>query len=415
MKKLSLIVLILVLLAACTPSATQVAPADTANEPPETAGMPAEQVSWLKAAQLGPYTPETQDWAAIEEAAKKEGKVVLYSVSSRYSDLAEAFMEKYGIEVIGYDLASETQMEKYTREWKSGVYEADVLFNNESARIKNETMPQNQAWPFVPDSVVSQLAENEMDPVLVQRWSSRVLIYNAAVYDTCPVTNLWDLTTEEWKGRVLSQDPLQSGVFSGVMQTILQHPDEMAAAYEAKFGEPLTEYSEAVMEAVESDPGGPYSQPNAAIEWLYRFLQNDVIFEESTSKVGEAVGDVKQANPPVGFTTFSKIRDTEPGVYEWEPCYDAEPIFGVAYPTVLLIADRAAHPNAAKLLIKYMMEEGYAPWNVPGDYASRTDFVNEQVIEFEIPPYDELKMWEINPDFVYDTKYSFMAVYLELK
>ena len=49
------------------------APADTtASEPEMTA---AEQ--WAMENGVGPYTPESEDWAAIEEAAKKEGKVVV--------------------------------------------------------------------------------------------------------------------------------------------------------------------------------------------------------------------------------------------------------------------------------------------------------------------------------------------------
>jgi len=384
-------------------------------EPYEVARLLPEQKEWLKAAQLGPYAPEVQDWDAIEAAAKEEGQVVIYSVSSRYSELAEMFQNKYGIEVIGYDLASDTQMEKYRREYKAGVFQADVLFNNEQPSLVGEFLPQNMVWNFVPDSVVPYLEPNEMEPLLVQRWSSRILIYNTAVYDEPPISNLWDLTTEEWRGRVLMPDPISGGVQASVIQTILQHPDEMAAAYELKFGEPLTEYSEAVIEAVESDPGGPYSQPNAAIEWLYRLIQNGLIFEESTSRIAESVGDVTQENPPVGFTTFSKIRDTKPGVYEWEPVYNCEPVFGVAYPTILVIADRAPHPNAAKLLIREMLEEGYEPWNVPGDYASRSDFVAKQVSEFGIPPFDELKLWQFDPNFIYDSRYSFLAVYLQLK
>ena len=50
-----------------------------------------DRESWLKAAQLGPQAPAKQDWAAIEAAARKEGSVVIYSVSSRIFDLAETF------------------------------------------------------------------------------------------------------------------------------------------------------------------------------------------------------------------------------------------------------------------------------------------------------------------------------------
>ena len=54
------------------------------------------QTAWLKKAQLGPHAPATQDWKAIEAAARQEGKVVIYSVSSRIPKLKEEFEEKFG-------------------------------------------------------------------------------------------------------------------------------------------------------------------------------------------------------------------------------------------------------------------------------------------------------------------------------
>ncbi|MEE8549456.1 MAG: ABC transporter substrate-binding protein, partial [Alphaproteobacteria bacterium] len=50
-----------------------------------------EQSEWLKKAQLGQFAPMKQDWKAIEAAARKEGKVVIYSVSSRIFKLQKKF------------------------------------------------------------------------------------------------------------------------------------------------------------------------------------------------------------------------------------------------------------------------------------------------------------------------------------
>lgn len=385
-------------------------------EPEELRGLTPEQRAWLEAAQLGPFAPETQDWEAIESAAREEGQVVVYSVSSRIFKLQEEFKEKYGVDIVGYDLASDVQLEKLRREHKAGIYEADVLFNSETPLLLNEFLPQGLVWNFVPDSVLPYLEPIEIEPLLTQRWSSRVTIYNTALNpEGAPIDTLWDLTREEWKGKILMPDPLEDSLQSNVIQTILQHPDEMAVAYEKEFGEPLTEYSGDLLEIFEEDVGGLLGEPNAAMEWLYRLLHNDPVFLGSTTKIGNNVGDVSQTDPPVGFTTFSKIRKVEPGVYEWGPAYDLEPAFGVSYPTVLVIADRAPHPNAAKLLIRYMMEDGFAPWNEPGDYAASSDVAEQQVAEFGIPPFEDLKMWGIDQSYVYDTKYSFLTLYLELK
>jgi iron(III) transport system substrate-binding protein len=288
-----------------------------------------------------------------------------------------------------------------------------VLFNNETSLILNEFLPRDLVWNFVPDSVAGQLADDEKEPLLVQRWSSRILFYNGTKYPGgAPIDNLWDLTREEWKGRLLMPNPLESSVQANVIQTILQHPDQMAAAYKAEFGDEI-EYSKKLLKAVKKSP--LIDKPDAAKEWLARLLANDPVFLGSTTKIFTNVGDVKQDNPPLGISTFSKMRKNKEGVFNAQPALNVLPVLGVSYPTVLVVADQAPHPNAAKLLIRYMMEDGFAPWNVPGDYAGRADVAKEQVAKFGLPPFEDVKMWPIDQTYVYDTKYTYLSLYLALK
>jgi len=369
--------------------------------------------AWQKAAGVGEFAPESQDWAAIEAAAKEEGQVVIYSVSSRIAKLVDGFKEKYGIEIVGYDIPSDLQIEKLRREHKAGIHAVDVLFNAEAPLLLNEVLPNKLAWNFVPEGLESDLDPGEMEPFLIQRHSSRVVYYNTALNpDGPPIDSIWDLTREEWKGRVLLPSPLEDGLSANFIQTILRNPDEMAAAYEREFGEPVT-YSDDVLEVAEES--ADIDEPNASMEWLYRFLNNEPVFQGSTTKIFKNVGDVQQDNPPLGITTFSKMRSNEEGVYAAAPIYDLDPVFGVSYPTALLMADMAPHPNAAKLLIRYMMEEeGFKPWNEPGDFAARASVQAQQIKEFDLPEFDSLKLWPIDPDEIYYTKYGFLALYLEL-
>jgi len=366
--------------------------------------------AWLNKAQLGPFAPKTQDWEAIKSAAKSEGKVVIYSVSSRIFRLQKEFKDKFGVEIEGHDIASDTQMEKFRREHQAGVYNVDVLFNNESPLLLNEFLPKKTVWNFVPDSVVRFLDKDEMEPFLVQRWSSRIVMFNGARHATSPINNLWDLTRKEWKGKVLVPNP-ESSVMANTFQTILRHPDAMAEAHKQAFGQAVT-FSEKLTRLVKANPAlGP---ADAAKEWFYRLIQN-AVFMDSTDNIYNSIAGVKQEQPPIGITTFSKLRDNKAGVYDGAPAYNLKPVIGVSYPTVLVIAERARHPNAAKLLIRYMMEEGYAPWDQPGDYAARSDFVKNQVAKFNIPPFDDLKLWKIDPKHVYDTRFSFVELYLGLR
>ena len=369
--------------------------------------------AWQKKAGVGKYAPAQQNWDAIEAAAREEGEVVIYSVSSRIAKLVDGFKERYGIDIIGYDIASDLQLEKLSREHRAGVHSVDVLFNAESSTLLNEALPKQLVWNFIPDSVAGDLDPGEMDPLLIQRHSSRIVYYNTAVHpDGAPIDSLWDMTREEWKGRVLLPSPLEDGLSANFMQTVLNNSDEMAAAYQREFGEEIS-YSEDVIEAVEEN--ATIDSPNASIEWLYRFLNNEPVFQSSTTKIFKNVGDVTQEKPPIGITTFSKLRKNKEGVYSSGPAYDLDPAFGVTYPTALMIADMAPHPNAAKLLIRYMMEEdGFKPWNEPGDYAARSNLEAQQLANFDLPAFGDLGLWSVDAEEIYYSKFGFLALYLAL-
>jgi iron(III) transport system substrate-binding protein len=207
-------------------------------------------------------------------------------------------------------------------------------------------------------------------------------------------------------------NPLEGSVMANTLQTILQHPKEMAAAYQAEFGKPV-EFSKGLKKAVKKNPN--LGKADASKEWLFRLLKNKPTYVSSTTKIYKNAGDVKQANPPLAITTFSKMRKYKKGTLQAAPAYDVKPAFGVAYPTVLVIADRAPHPNAAKLLIRHMMEEGFKPWNVVGDFAARADVAKKQMEKFKTPPFEKLNLWPIDQEHVYDTKYSYLQLYLALR
>jgi len=369
--------------------------------------------AWQQEAGVGEFSSEVQDWGAIESAARKEGTVVIYSVSSRIAKLVDGFQDEYGIEIIGHDMPSDLQIEKLRREHNAGINAVDVLFNSEAPLLLNEALPNGLVWNFIPDGIDNDLSAGETEPFLIQRHSSRVVYFNTALNpEGAPIDSLWDLTTKDWTGRTLLPSPLEDGLSANFMQTILAHSDEMEAAFEREFGQPIT-YSEDVLEAVEDS--AVISEPNASMEWLYRFLHNEPVFMSSTTKIFKNVGDIKQTNPPLGITTFSKMRKNKKDVYAAAPIYGLDPVFGVSYPTALVMADMAPHPNAAKLLIRYMMEkEGFAPWNEPGDFAARSSIEATQMEKFDLPSFDELNLWPIDPEEIYFSKYGFLALYLGL-
>lgn len=396
------ICLLVGLVVACTPQAAPPtkAPepaATTAQEPakPTEAPKPTAEPTlspneqWLKAAELGKYAPEKQDWAAIEEAAKKEGKVVVYSNSSRIADLKEPFEKKYpGIILEGYDLGGDDVLQKTLAEQKSGTYVQDVFFcGSNTGEVAADLMPKQYLWKFIPDRLVPVVPQEFADPLLVSRFGVRVLGYNTELNPNgCPVSNFWELTEPEWKGKVFIEDPLTDSSTVAILATIVSHKDDLAQAYKDRYGK---------------DPVLEADTPDAGWLWLKKFAQNKPTGASSGGNVVEAFAALGMKEAGVGFTSYSKYRDTEKGKLCFAPCTTLKPVMGVQTAAYVAIANGAPHPNAAKLFIDFVnTEEGFAPWNVIGNYSPRTDLKSPK----GAIPYEELSkfVWTIDEMFAYN-------------
>src|SRR5512143_2775433 len=244
------LVLLVSFLAGCgspAPQATQPPkPADT--KAPEATTVPATEPpaltakeQWLKDNQLGPYYSDTQDWAAIEEAAKKEGSVVVYANTSKIAKAAELWAEKYpDIKMEGYDLGGDDVLSKTLGEQQSGTVVGDVWFSSGGAEVVGNVLPHEYIWRFIPDS--TSVSPEYTEPLLFSRFGTTILAYNSELNDSCPVSNLWELTQPEWKGKFVIEDPLNDASTLSKLLTIVNHADEMKQAYVDLYGtEPALE------------------------------------------------------------------------------------------------------------------------------------------------------------------------------
>ena len=336
-----------------------------------------------------------EDWDAVYEVAKEEGKVVIYALSSRIFDAVEEFKTMYpGIEVEAVDIPTVQQIEKLKREQAAGVYNADVLLLADRTSIEKEILKKGYAKNYVPEELVDGVKTEDVIPakyregILQHSIEAKVIFYNTDSYSTPPVTNLWDFTEPEWKGRFQMKDPMQSPENMNFFQMVVMHADEMAAAYEKKYGKKI-ELSEGI--------------ENAGYEWLDRIARNDIVLTSSDGKVSGAVGQAGQKNAPLGIcVASSKIRSNAKGT-KLGIAFNVEPKFGIVKSNFLLMTADAPHPNAAKLLIRYMLGDaaggkGMAPFFVPGQWASRSDI--KPLLDKSLSEVSSLA-WSIDPDFVY--------------
>ncbi|MDE9451884.1 ABC transporter substrate-binding protein [Aliiroseovarius sp. Z3] len=330
---------------------------------------------------LNALTPED-----LLPLAQAEGTVTVYSFTSRIGKVEAAFEAAYpDIDLQGFDISSTEQIARLKAEAQAGVTNADVVYISDTPVVLTELLETGIIAPYVPPRVADRVPAEYQSPLLAQRLSTKVLMYNEeANPDGAPVSNLWELTTDEWRGRVVMVDPLQRGDYLDLMTEIVLRSDEMAGAYNAQFGATI-------------DLGGA---ANAGEKFIMDLFANDVILVGSTDDVNAAVGVLGQENPPVGFTSYSDRRDNEDEGWALQVANGVAPAPGIIFPAVLALSAEPNNPAAARLVIDFLMGDetetggpGLAPFYVAGDYVTRSD----------IPPHpdavalDDFTAWRIAP------------------
>jgi len=367
------------------PPATQAPAVDTAV--PEPSLTTAEE--WAKANGVGPWTPEEEDWAAIEAAAKAEGSVVVYSNSSKIEKLIEPWAALYPeIKMEGGD--TDDIAVKMQAEQEAGNVVGDIWFNSDGHLLYGEFLPNQWAWWYMPPGVVEEEVTAER-PYVMTRRSVDVIGYNQEIYpDGCPLTNWWQLTEPELKGKFYMEDPISDSSTTAKIALIVEHADEMAAAYESLYGRDWTT-DEAYSEDIS----------NAGYLFLRKLAQNEPGIQPGGDEVDAAfatLGMDPSGEPGYGWTGLSSYENTLEGELAMAPCYGLEPVVGILKATYAAIANNATHPNAAKLFIRFLLsEEGFDPWNKMGAYPP----VEGIPVAEGMPPRDEIKLWPSDDLFAY--------------
>ena len=322
--------------------------------------------------------------------AQAEGSVTVFSLSSRIARVEKAFEEAYpGIDLIGLDMSSAKQIARVIAEQDAGVYAVDVMYMADSPVVLRDLLAPGRVHTYVPPRLADQLAAEFKAPLLAHRLSNKVLMYNEAFYPSgSPITNLWQLTLPEWQGKVMMVDPTIRGELLDLLTEIALRPDEMAAAYKDQFGSDIV---------VDDDLTG------AGEQFIRDLFLNDLVLVSNNDDLNKAVGTKDAVNPPVGFGTYSDRRDNEDEGWALQIANEVVPANGISYPAVLVIGDKAPNPAAARLLIDFMFGDdsasggpGFAPFNVPGDYATRSTISDDP----DSVPLEELKAWTINPETI---------------
>lgn len=340
------------------------------------------------AGQKGGADANAETVEALYVKAKQEGKLIVYSTSGRANDAAETFMKQYPeIKVEVSKVKSDEMMDKVTKEQDAGQFNPDVIITKEvSGAVEEEMVKPGRYIKYLPEDLAPMVDEPYRTQAegYANYLEFRTVFYNTEHYKTAPITNWWDLTTPEYKGKVYTADPLSSPAFMDLFTTMVVNSEDMAAAYKEKFGKDIE----------------LHGTENAGYEFIQQLFANGLIVLKGSDDVLDAIG--KADSDAIGLAVSGDVSKVEEKGWSILPIYDIKPKTSVPDSGYLFLANKAPHEAAGKLFIRWMMGEkdgqgeGMNPFNEVGSWVPRSDVKTKNEISFE-----QLNLWNYDGEALY--------------
>lgn len=348
--------------------------------------------------------PSYNDLTAAElyEQAKQEGgTIVIYSQTSTIGKAVTAFQEDYPeLKVEYYDLGSSDQVEKVTIEVDSGNVIGDVMLLDDGlGAVYSEMYDGGYVEAYYPTDILAHMDLSVLTYGLAAYDALNIWYYNTAQYpDGCPINTWWDVLSKDENGNQVYQlylgNPRKSSGLT-VYSNLSYYSDELAAAYEAAYGEPLEYTYDATII--------PVPENNAAYEFLYRLAQMKIGFIDDGDDIVQAVGLATE--PSLGFCTANKLDKAIKNDWPTAWAIDIDPYASMHNPKYLYLVSQTDNPAGARLLIHYLMG-GETGDNGAMDafYRLGTWFFRDDVVDTanEIG-INDIKTVPQNSEAIYDT------------
>ncbi|MCF0238410.1 MAG: extracellular solute-binding protein, partial [Sphaerochaetaceae bacterium] len=353
-----------------------------------TSSVSAEE-QW--AIDAGLYEDMSSDELYKKALAEEGGKVVVYSISSRMAKVKTAFEADYpGMTLEAYDISSNDMATKLKTEYGAGIRTVDVVHSKEqNGEYIVEFFDKGILHNYQPASIFGNVNKEYLSPLTPLYFESDWWFYNTNVYKENPITNWWDVTKPEWKGKFILQNPIGTVSYMSLFTQMVANADQMAAAYKECFGTDIV---------LDKD------EPTAAHAWMKRVLANDPVIMDSNNEVIKAVGE-GTTSQLIGYAPSSKYRErADKG---WNIASDPvamKPMSGAGFMNFVAVVNEAPHPYGAMLLIRYLLGgedgngKGIQPFNTIGGWVVRPETVPA---EGNIA-LDAMPMWNLDFNYIYE-------------
>jgi len=347
--------------------------------------------AWLDRAGLTGEAAANQDWDLVQRTARTEGRVVLCSDTARMLTALESFL------LLNPSLDGEVRVVTSDDAFRDllqpvrdpNTSEADIYLGGDVPLVM-QALAQNRLWNYVPADQREALPLSMREPLLVHHWSALILIQAGKVPDEAAIDSWWDLTREEWRGRVAIPDPAIDKRSAYFFVTFAQHAEDLARAYRVEFGRELVL--------------GPEC-PDAACQWMVDLLRNEPRVLASDAEVAAWVSDPAASMGRVGICGSEQLAKVQRGKLSLSAVSDIAPAAGLLWPTYLAMVVEGQNPYAARVMIHWLMSDtvgdgAYAPWYEAGLYPARVDMPDPPG---SVPRGDlEPRLWLLDARFALD-------------
>lgn len=354
-----------------------------------------EMAAWSESVNLSDRTSPEE----LYRAALEEDTLVVYSVTSRIFDVKKSFEKEYpGLTVDIRDIRSNDIVDKVLKNYEKGEYACDLVICSDcDGSLRKELIDPGIVYSYIPWDIAPKMKAGHTDGELVFLGESMMIIYNNEVFKSQPIDNLWQLTQDSFKGKIIMANPLSSFSTYGFCTSLIAESEAMEKAYEDYFGEVL------------QVPDG-----KCAGEIFWEMAAPNIIFTNSSDEVMESVGDSEGDGIWLGIMISSKLRYQELG-YNLSPIYELAPFSAVYTPNSVTIAGGAKNINSAKLMIRYLLGEtngkgeGLLPFSTAGTWSARTDVPDGNPI-----PLSDIDVIYLNKQYIYESREKMIRLWEEL-
>lgn len=335
-----LLILTLFLAFACAPRENTISGASDRKEAKSIAGQDS---------QISAKGGWEADWEKTLAAARKEGKVVVYALSSGpvIKDTAPQFKKKFGfeLEVLALDRGPLLTAKLFS-ERKAGIYLADI-YSGGTNTFFGVMKPAGMGEPMEPVLVLPEVVDPKVwydgnlpwldsDKTLFRYYAfpNNTVAVNTNFVKPDELTSYYDLLNPKWKGKILMNDPTIAGVgiksFSAIGYKILN----------LDYFRQLAQLEPMIIR-----------DQRLQVEWLAKEKYHILLFPRPAPMM-----EFKRAGAPVSYG-----KPFKEGTY-------------LSAGSALALISKAPHPNAAKVFVNWFLSrEGQLAMSPEGMQSSRVD------------------------------------------